>query len=98
MTSPESSPALVRPFVTVSPNRARGYDATAHTSGPKWLIEEIGSAVHTVNAPSETAARALALAWIDAQPKAKRAPRAPREISEGEAETREAARKEREHV
>lgn len=90
MNSP--APSLVRPFVTVSPNRSRGYDATAHTSGPKWLIDEIGSAVYTVNAPSETAARALAQTWINAQPKAKRAPRAARALTEGETESREAAR------
>jgi hypothetical protein len=89
-----SSPTL---SVIVLPNRSRGYDATVHTSGPAWLLAEMGSALYSVNAPSESAARALAQAWADAQPKPKRAPRAARSLAEGECESCEAARNERDY-
>jgi hypothetical protein len=93
----------MKTLITVSPNRERGYDATVYSvrkvrvsSFVRNLCERTGQPVgeeheplHTVNAPSEEKARTLAQAWIDAQPKQKRARRA---LSDGELESRDAAR------
>lgn len=100
-------PSLPRE-ITVTPNAQRGYDATVYdvraaresafmrnlraNSGDTSPARE-RDPVHTVNAPSESAARTAAQAWSDANP-AKRARRA---LSEGELESREAARNERDY-
>jgi hypothetical protein len=86
--------------IRITPNRDRGYDATIYSvravrlsAFMRNLCERTGSdgkerePMHTVNAPSEAKAREMAQAWIDAQPKRTRKPRA---LSESECETREA--------
>jgi hypothetical protein len=89
--------------IHLAPNRDRGYDATVYrveTVRLSALMRNLGASsqqpdtecpLFTVNAPSEAKARELAQSWIDAQPKQKRAKRAP---SEGERESFYAARDE----
>lgn len=79
--------------ITIQPNAERGYDALVSVALPRYMADEGPAIVHSVNAPSESAARTLAQAWIDAQPKQKRTRRA-RPLSEGELESIEAARNE----
>ena len=88
--------------IQITPNRERGYDATVYavtTVRLSALMRNLGASnrelepLHTVNAPSELQARALAQGWIDAQPKGKRS----RTLSDGELESREAARNERDY-
>jgi hypothetical protein len=78
---------------SITPNRERGYDAHIVLVSPKWLAGEQGFGA-SVNGRSEAEARQLAQDWIDSQPKVKRSRRA---LSEGELESLEAARNERDY-
>ncbi len=73
--------------ISITPNRERGYDAivssvrSIKSKLPAYLRNREGvsgieyTPMAVFNAPSESAARALAQAWINDQPKVRRATR-----------------------
>lgn len=86
--------------VTVVPNRLRGYDARIYVTFARYDCEGYS---HVINAPSEAKARELADAWIVTDKAEQAAFRAQgraekkRILSEGECETLEAGRNERDY-